>query len=125
MENSIHFLLILIHELKQTNKGHSYRRPQKDLVLLYSRSEGSIVIIKNLTSSFWLISVSVRLSQTPKRRFRENFCERLQINPYSAKGLGDRLYATLNKMPEEVGYTFCLFLFSRKTLPYTHLEATS
>ena len=47
------------------------------------------------------------------------------FNPYSAKGLGDRLYKTLHKMPGEVGYSFCLFLKSRKTLPYTHLEATS
>ena len=46
------------------------------------------------------------------------------INPYSAKGLGDWLYAILHKMPGEVGYTFCLFL-SLKTLPYTHLEAIS
>ena len=34
------------------------------------------------------------------------------INPYSAKGLGDLLYATLHKMPGEVGYSFCLFLKS-------------
>ena len=46
------------------------------------------------------------------------------VNPYSAKGLGYRLYATLHKMPGEVGYSFCLF-WSLKTLPYTHLEATS
>ena len=34
------------------------------------------------------------------------------FNPYSAKGLGDRLYATLHKMPGEFGYSFCLFLKS-------------
>ena len=34
------------------------------------------------------------------------------LNPYSAKGLGDRLYATLHKMPEELGNSFCLFLKS-------------
>ena len=34
------------------------------------------------------------------------------INPYSAKGLGYRLYATVHKMPGEVGYSFCLFLKS-------------
>ena len=34
------------------------------------------------------------------------------FNPYSAKGLGDRLYATLHKMPGEVGYSFYLFLKS-------------
>ena len=34
------------------------------------------------------------------------------INPYSVKGLGDRLYATLHKLPGEVGYSFCLFLKS-------------
>ena len=34
----------------------------------------------------------------------------IPLNPYSAKGLGDRLYATLHKMPGEVGYSFCLFL---------------
>ena len=47
------------------------------------------------------------------------------LNPYSAKGLGDRLYATLHKMPEEVVYSFFFNFWSRKTLPYTHLEATS
>ena len=46
------------------------------------------------------------------------------FNPYSAKGLGDRLYATLHKMPGEDVYSFCLFLKS-KTLHFTHLEATS
>ena len=46
------------------------------------------------------------------------------INPYSAMGLGDRLYATLHKMPGEVEYSFFYFR-SRKTLHYTHLEATS
>ena len=34
------------------------------------------------------------------------------INPYSAEGLRDRLYATLHKFPGEVGYSFCLFLKS-------------
>ena len=46
------------------------------------------------------------------------------LNPYSAKGLGDRLYATLNKFPGEVATHFVYFR-SLKTLPYTHLEATS
>ena len=49
---------------------------------------------------------------------------RQTLNPYSAKGLGDRLYATQHKMPGEVDYSFCLF-FNWKTLPYTHLEVTS
>ena len=34
------------------------------------------------------------------------------IKPYSAKGLGDRLYVTLHKLPGEVGYSFCLILKS-------------
>ena len=34
------------------------------------------------------------------------------LNPYSAKGLGYRLYATLHKLPGELGYSFCLFLKS-------------
>ena len=34
------------------------------------------------------------------------------LNPYSAKSLGDRLYATLHKMPGEIGNSFCLFLKS-------------
>ena len=36
----------------------------------------------------------------------------LNLNPYSAKGLGDWLYATLHKMPVEDGYSFCLFIKS-------------
>ena len=54
----------------------------------------------------------------------KSFCLTISLfNPYSAKGLGDRLYATLHKMPGEVDYSF--YFWSRKTLPYTHLEATS
>ena len=34
------------------------------------------------------------------------------FNPYSAKGLGYWLYATLHKLPGEVGYSFYLFLKS-------------
>ena len=34
------------------------------------------------------------------------------FKPYSAKSLGDRLYATLHKMPGEIGNSFCLFLKS-------------
>ena len=41
------------------------------------------------------------------------------INPYSAKGLGDRLYATLHKLPGEVGHSFCLFLKSKNSPLYT------
>ena len=41
------------------------------------------------------------------------------INPYSANGLGDRLYATLHKMPGEVDYPFCLFLKSKNSPLYT------
>ena len=41
------------------------------------------------------------------------------INPYSAKGLGDRLYAALHKMPGEVDYSFCLFLKSKNSPLYT------
>ena len=36
-------------------------------------------------------------------------CTLCSVKPYSAKGLGDRLYAMLHKMPGEVGYSFCLF----------------
>ena len=32
------------------------------------------------------------------------------FNTYSAKSLGDRLYATLHKMPGEIGNSICLFL---------------
>ena len=46
------------------------------------------------------------------------------INPYCAKGLGDRLYATLHKMPGNSATHFVYF-WSRKTLPYTHVKATS
>ena len=45
------------------------------------------------------------------------------LNPYSAKGLVNRLYATLHKMSGKVNYF--VYFWSRKTLPYTHLEATS
>ena len=40
---------------------------------------------------------------------------RVKFNPYSAKGLGDRLYATLHKMPGEVDYSFCIFLKSKNS----------
>ena len=46
------------------------------------------------------------------------------LNPYSAKSLGDRLYATLHKCRGKSATHFAYFR-SRKTLPYTHLEATS
>ena len=46
------------------------------------------------------------------------------LNPYSAKSLGDRLYANLHKMPGNSANHFVYF-WSHKTLPYTHLEATS
>ena len=36
----------------------------------------------------------------------------VELNRYSAKGLGDWLYATLHKIPGEVEYSFCLFLKS-------------
>ena len=36
---------------------------------------------------------------------------RVMINPYSAKSLGDRLYATLHKMPGKIGYSFCFLFF--------------
>ena len=53
------------------------------------------------------------------------YCSCSSYYTYSmAKGLGDRLYTSLHKMPGEVDYSFCLFLKS-KTLNYTHLEATS
>ena len=42
-----------------------------------------------------------------------------EVNPYSAKGLGDRLYATLHKMPGEDDYSFCLFLKSKNSPLYT------
>ena len=48
----------------------------------------------------------------------------VDINPYSAKSLGDRLYATLHKMPGKSA-TYFVYFWIRKTLPYTHLEATS
>ena len=48
----------------------------------------------------------------------------LFINPFSAKGLGDRLYATLHKLPGKSTNHFVYF-WSRKTLSYAHLEATS
>ena len=35
-----------------------------------------------------------------------------ESSPYSAKRPGDRLYATLHKMPEELCSSFCLFLKS-------------
>ena len=38
------------------------------------------------------------------KMFPEMHPGNLHINPYSAKGLGDRLYAILHKMPGEVGY---------------------
>ena len=44
---------------------------------------------------------------------------KIMLNPYSAKGLGDRLYATLHKMPVEVDYSFCLFLKSKTSSLYT------
>ena len=48
------------------------------------------------------------------------------LNPYNAEGLGDRLYATLHKLPGKSATLFVYF-WSRKTLPYIglHLEATS
>ena len=52
------------------------------------------------------------------------YCANLSFNPYSAKGLGGRLYAILHKMPGESATHFVYF-WSLKTLPYTHLEATS
>ena len=39
------------------------------------------------------------------------------LNPYSAKGLGDRLYAALLKLPGEIGYSFCLFFEIVKLSP--------
>ena len=36
----------------------------------------------------------------------------LHINPYDAKGLGYRLYATFHKLQREVGHSFCSFLKS-------------
>ena len=51
-------------------------------------------------------------------------CLLVPINPYSAKGLGDRLYATLHKVPGKSATHFVYF-WSCKNLPYTHLEATS
>ena len=44
------------------------------------------------------------------------------FNPYSAKGLGDQLYATLHKMPGEDAYSFCLFLKSKNSPLYTSGE---
>ena len=44
------------------------------------------------------------------------------LNPYSAKGLGYQVYATLHKLPGKSATHFVYFL-NRKTLPY--LEATS
>ena len=41
------------------------------------------------------------------------------FNPFSAKGLGDRLYATLHKMPEEDDYSFSLYLNSKYPPLYT------
>ena len=42
------------------------------------------------------------------------------FNPYSAKALGDRLYATLHKMPGEDAYSFCLF-FEVEKLSTIHI----
>ena len=39
------------------------------------------------------------------------------LNPYDAKRLGYRLYATLHKLPREVGYSFCLFFEVVKLSP--------
>ena len=48
------------------------------------------------------------------------YCNNKTIfNPYSAKGLGDRLYATLHKMLGEIGNSFCLFLKSQNSPLYT------
>ena len=43
----------------------------------------------------------------------------LMINPYSAKGLGDRLYENLHKMPGEDAYSFCSFLKLKNSPLYT------
>ena len=58
----------------------------------------------------------------PRLRWMDGVLEdlrKLRINSYSAKGLGDRLYATLHKMPGEDAYSFCLFLKSNKSPLYT------
>ena len=69
----------------------------------------------NENSAYW----SRRISVSGGGRTRS-----ISFNPYSAKSLGYRLYETLHKMPGEIGNYFVYF-WSRKTLPYTHLEDTS
>ena len=54
-------------------------------------------------------SLALRASALPLRYPGELLIQG-RINPYSAKGLGDQLYAILHKLPGEIDYSFYLFL---------------
>ena len=64
--------------------------------------------LKYYKACWYKLSILVLIKQTQM----EGGIERHLLNPYDTKGLGYRLYATLHKMPGEVGYSFCLFLKS-------------
>ena len=66
-----------------------------------SQSCGAMAVRRILSEAIMFINVLCKLVRT-------------LLNPYSAKGLGNRLYAPLHKMPGEVGYSF-FFLFGNGT----------
>ena len=59
-----------------------------------------------------IVQAAVAARTASRKKNPGTFCTCYVINPYSVKGLGDRLYTTLHKMPGEVGCSFCLFLKS-------------
>ena len=64
-------------------------------------------------------SLQTRYNHAIVNNSHDSVVQFISFNPYSAKGLGDRLYATLHKMPGEVDYSFCLFLKSKNSPLYT------
>ena len=122
------FTYVTVHSLTLLSlllvTGSSLTSPGEPPMMRSRSSQGAISCIccghfrkTLLEQQFLLNSCSIARStgKSCNSTYSRDFC----LNPYSAKGLEYRLYATLHKIPREDAYSFCLFLKSENSPLYT------